>query len=50
LTQRIQDGPRPSGIILRLLIAGIVGLCGQAWINANQEPVVDIEENVKVLE
>jgi hypothetical protein len=46
LTQRIEDGPRPGSIILPIA-SGVVS--GQVWIDANQKPVVDIEEDVEVL-
>jgi hypothetical protein len=47
LTQRIEDGQRPGSIIL-LIADGV--LSGQAWIDANQKPIVDIEEDVEVLD
>jgi hypothetical protein len=50
LTQCIENSPRPAGNILRLSIVRHFRLCWVAWVDADQEPVVDVEENVKVLD
>jgi hypothetical protein len=50
LTQCVENIPRPAGIILWLSIVLHLRLCWVAWVDADQEPVIDVEENVKVLD